>query len=68
LDTEGEYNATIQPLTTAKTSVCAFKQGSKTHSSSPSQRTIYNCKIRLQQCLVHYVQTAIEQRRCAAGF
>jgi len=60
---ENKLNATTQQFTTAKTSGCALKQGSKTHSSLRQTNLQLQNEAALMSCRIR----AVEHRKCAAG-
>jgi len=60
---ENKLNATTQQIITAKISSCAWKPGSKTHSSLRHSNSQLQNEAALMSCRIR----AVEHRKCAAG-
>ena len=60
---ESKINATTQQFITAKISGCAWKPGSKTHSSLRQSNLQLQNEAALMSCRIR----AVEHRKCAAG-
>ena len=60
---ENKINTTTQQLITAKISGCAWKPGSKTHSSLRQSNSQLQNEAALMSCRIR----AVEHRKCAAG-